>query len=65
MIRRNNKSTFMMIDSIFNKYGLPVELKYLAVIESGLNADAVSPVGAAGPWQLCQDSANARIKSQR
>jgi membrane-bound lytic murein transglycosylase D len=55
----------MMIDSIFNKYGLPVELKYLAVIESGLNADAVSPVGAAGPWQLCQDSANARIKSQR
>ena len=52
IIRRKNKSTFLMIDSIFSKYGLPVELKYLAVIESGLNAEAVSPVGAAGPWQL-------------
>ena len=52
LIGRNHRSTFMMIDSVLNKYGLPVELKYLAVIESGLNADAVSPVGAAGPWQL-------------
>jgi len=51
-IGRNNRSTFMMIDSVFNKYRLPIELKYMAVIESGLNADAVSPVGAAGPWQL-------------
>src|SRR6478735_4046750 len=57
MISRKNKSTFLMIDSIFNKFGLPVELKYLAVIESGLNADAVSPVGAAGPWQLMPKTA--------
>ena len=52
LIGRNHRSTFMMIDCVLNKYGLPVELKYLAVIESGLNADAVSPVGAAGLWQL-------------
>ena len=57
VIRRKNKSTFMMIDSVFNKYGLPVQLKYLAVIESGLNPEAVSPVGAVGPWQLMPKTA--------
>lgn len=33
-------------------YGLPLELKYLPVIESGLNPKAVSGKGAAGLWQL-------------
>lgn len=33
-------------------YGLPLELKYLPVIESALNPNAVSPVGAAGLWQF-------------
>lgn len=33
-------------------YGLPLELKYLPVIESALNPNAVSPVGATGLWQF-------------
>ena len=31
---------------------MPLELKYLAVVESELNPKAVSRVGAVGPWQL-------------
>ncbi|MCI6617604.1 MAG: transglycosylase SLT domain-containing protein [Prevotella sp.] len=33
-------------------YGLPLELKYLPVIESALNPSAVSRVGATGLWQF-------------
>ncbi len=33
-------------------YGLPLELKYLPVIESGLNPNATSRVGAVGLWQF-------------
>jgi membrane-bound lytic murein transglycosylase D len=43
---------FDLIDNIFAQYGLPRELKYLAVIESNLNTGATSWVGAGGPWQF-------------
>ncbi|HUV00524.1 MAG TPA: transglycosylase SLT domain-containing protein [Bacteroidales bacterium] len=43
---------FPMIEDIFDSYGLPTELKYMAVIESALNANAVSRVGATGLWQF-------------
>lgn len=43
---------FNFIDNIFGQYGLPKELKYLAVIESNLNANATSWMGARGPWQF-------------
>ncbi len=43
---------FNLIDQIFRQYGLPTELKYLAVIESSLQTKATSWVGAAGPWQF-------------
>lgn len=43
---------FNLIDNIFAQYGLPRELKYLAVIESHLSTGATSWVGAAGPWQF-------------
>ncbi len=33
-------------------YGLPLELKYLPVIESALNPNAISRVGATGLWQF-------------
>jgi membrane-bound lytic murein transglycosylase D len=43
---------FNIIDNILIQYGLPKELKYLAVIESNLNTAATSWVGAGGPWQF-------------
>jgi membrane-bound lytic murein transglycosylase D len=43
---------FPMIEDIFDSYGLPAELKYMAVIESALNVNAVSRMGATGLWQF-------------
>jgi membrane-bound lytic murein transglycosylase D len=43
---------FSLIDNILMQYGLPKELKYLAVIESNLSPGATSWVGAGGPWQF-------------
>ncbi len=43
---------FPMIEDIFDSYGIPAELKYMAVIESALNPNAVSRVGATGLWQF-------------
>ena len=48
---------FNLIDNIFTQYGLPKELKYLAVIESSLQTSATSWVGAAGPWQFMPGTA--------
>jgi membrane-bound lytic murein transglycosylase D len=41
-----------MMDVILAQHGLPKELKYLAVIESGLKYNAISWSGAVGPWAL-------------
>jgi membrane-bound lytic murein transglycosylase D len=43
---------FNFIDGILTHYGLPRELKYLAVIESNLKPYALSSAGARGPWQF-------------
>lgn len=43
---------FPRIEDIFDSYGLPAELKYMAVIESALNPNAVSRAGATGLWQF-------------
>jgi membrane-bound lytic murein transglycosylase D len=43
---------FNLIESILTQYGLPRELKYIAVIESNLSTGATSQVGAGGPWQF-------------
>ena len=43
---------FNLIEGILNQYGLPRELKYIAVIESNLSTAATSHVGAGGPWQF-------------
>jgi membrane-bound lytic murein transglycosylase D len=44
---------FPMIEDIFDSYGLPSELKYMAVIESALNPNAVNRYsGATGLWQF-------------
>jgi membrane-bound lytic murein transglycosylase D len=43
---------FPMFEEILDSYGLPTELKYLAVVESALNPRAQSRVGATGIWQF-------------
>jgi membrane-bound lytic murein transglycosylase D len=48
---------FNLIDGILSQYGLPSELKYLAVIESNLKPTALSWAGAVGPWQLMPSTA--------
>ena len=57
-IRQRSKTPFSIMDSVFSRYGLPVELKYLAVIESELKPSALSRVGALGPWQLMPETAH-------
>lgn len=37
---------------VFRSRGIPEELAYLAIVESGYRVDARSPVGAAGAWQF-------------
>ena len=51
-IKNRSQPYFKIIEAIFQQHGIPAELKYLAVVESELKRTAVSPVGAAGPWQL-------------
>ncbi len=43
---------FLFIENILQQYGLPKELKYIAVIESNLSTSATSSAGAGGPWQF-------------
>ena len=56
-VQSRGTSTFNLITSVFDKTGIPDELKYLAVIESGLNSNAVSRTGAVGTWQLMAGTA--------
>lgn len=43
---------FPIFDEILDRQGLPLELKYLTIIESGLNPLATSKSGAVGLWQF-------------
>lgn len=43
---------FPLFEEIFDYYGVPYELKYLAIIESALNPRAVSRARAVGTWQF-------------
>jgi len=43
---------FPMFEEILDKYKMPIELKYLAIVESALNPFAVSRCGATGLWQF-------------
>jgi membrane-bound lytic murein transglycosylase D len=47
---------FPIFEEYLDKYNLPLELKYLPIIESGLNPLAQSSSGAMGLWQLLLNS---------
>ena len=51
MMKRKNLY-FPVFEKYLAKYGLPDELKYLSIIESGLNPRAVSRARAVGLWQF-------------
>ena len=43
---------FPLFETTLERHGLPLELKYLAIVESALNPVAVSRAGATGLWQF-------------
>lgn len=43
---------FPIMEEYLAKYNLPDELKYLSIVESGLNPQAISRAGAGGLWQF-------------
>lgn len=49
---RRSATYFPMIEHILAEENVPDELKYLALVESGLNPYAYSHAHAAGPWQF-------------
>jgi len=51
------KPYFNLYDEILTANGVPVELKYLSVIESHLSANLISWAGAVGPWQIMPEEA--------
>ncbi len=51
MLRRKDLY-FPLFEKYLTKYNLPEELKYLSIIESGLNPRAISRASAVGLWQF-------------
>ncbi|MFZ1332331.1 MAG: lytic transglycosylase domain-containing protein [Flavobacteriales bacterium] len=49
---------FPLIEEILEREGVPDDMKYLSVIESGL-ANVVSPAGATGYWQFMKETGTA------
>lgn len=46
------KYYFPIYEKAFREAGIPEEIKFLSIVESELNPNAVSRVGATGPWQF-------------
>jgi len=55
LIKRANRY-FPVIEPVLKRYGVPDDMKYLALAESGL-ANVVSPAEAVGFWQLVKGTA--------
>jgi membrane-bound lytic murein transglycosylase D len=56
-VKSKGQVTMATMEKILKSHALPTELKYLAVIESALNKNAKSPVGALGYWQFMAGTA--------
>ena len=52
-----SKLYFPLYEKYLVQFGIPVELKYLSVVESALNPTAKSQCGAAGLWQFMYGTA--------
>ncbi|MVN92381.1 lytic transglycosylase domain-containing protein [Mucilaginibacter aquatilis] len=52
-----SKYYFPIYEKAFKDAGIPDEIKYLSIVESALNPNAVSRVGATGPWQFMYSTA--------
>lgn len=51
-MKGKSRPWFRTIEAVFLQYDLPLQLKYLAIVESGLEPKARSLAGARGLWQL-------------
>ncbi|MBP9848128.1 MAG: LysM peptidoglycan-binding domain-containing protein [Flavobacterium sp.] len=47
---------FPMFEEAMARYNVPLEIKYLAIVESALRSNAVSRVGATGLWQFMYET---------
>lgn len=56
-LKTSKSGYFKTFDKIFTQHNIPVELKYLAVVESQLRTNARSGVGAVGLWQFMPGTA--------
>lgn len=56
LLQKRANRWFPIIEKVLKKNKLPDDLKYLALIESGLD-NVVSPAGAAGFWQFMKPTA--------
>lgn len=54
---KNAPRYFSIIEPILKSHGIPDDLKYLCVAESGFNERAVSPAKAVGLWQIIESAA--------
>jgi len=52
MVLRRKETYFPLFEETLAQYDLPDDIKFLAIIESGLNPKAKSRVGAMGLWQF-------------
>lgn len=52
MVLSRSTYFFPVFEEVFGEYNMPDELKYLAIVESGLNPRAQSRAAAVGLWQF-------------
>ena len=53
---RRSERYVPLIRDILRQHGMPEDLVYLAMIESGFNTKAYSPMKACGPWQFIYET---------
>lgn len=52
-----SKYYFPIYEKVFRNAGIPPEIEYLSIVESKLDPNAISRVGATGPWQFMSTTA--------